>query len=96
MVANWIGKEPSLTELVLTGCSFLGPVAKRFGNFTSLNTLHLQGNPIEGPVPSLQFQPNQTSLWIEDVNIGSDIRELVGKLANETLEKLQEKGVSLL
>ncbi|KAJ4775634.1 LRR receptor-like serine/threonine-protein kinase GSO1 [Rhynchospora pubera] len=88
-IPDWIGNLTKITELLLWNCSFVGPIPSQLDNLASLETLVLSNNNLEGPMPPLHNLRNLTQLWIGDVNIGQDIREVMSKLSNDTLDKLQ-------
>ncbi|KAJ4783120.1 LRR receptor-like serine/threonine-protein kinase GSO1 [Rhynchospora pubera] len=88
-IPDWIGKLTKLTTLQLASCSFVGPIPNQLDNLSLLKTLDLSGNNLEGPMPPLHNLRNLTQLSINDVNIGQDIREVMSKLSNDTLDKLQ-------
>ncbi|KAJ4789665.1 Receptor-like protein kinase HAIKU2 [Rhynchospora pubera] len=88
-IADWIGKLTTLTRLELWSCSFVGQIPSQLDNLTSLNTLYLGEDYLEGPMPQLHNLKNLTKLDIWDVNIGEDIRVVVNKLASDTLDKLE-------
>ncbi|KAJ1691393.1 hypothetical protein LUZ63_015548 [Rhynchospora breviuscula] len=88
-IPNWIGKLTTLTTLELLFCSFVGQIPSQLNNLTSLNTLMLLEDYLEGPMPSLHNLKNLTELIIWGVSIREDIRVVVNRLANDTLDKLE-------
>ncbi|KAJ1692349.1 hypothetical protein LUZ63_009047 [Rhynchospora breviuscula] len=88
-IPDWIGNLTKITKLELWDCSFVGPIPDQLDNLTSLEILDLSSNNMEGPIPPLHNLKNLTQLWINEVNIGEDIREVMSKLSNDTLDKLE-------
>ncbi|KAJ3703977.1 hypothetical protein LUZ61_007682 [Rhynchospora tenuis] len=88
-IPDWIVKLTTLTTLELWSCSFIGQIPSQLDNLTLLNELILSYNYLEGPMPSLHNLKNLTALSISDLIIGEDIRVVVNKLANDTLDKLE-------
>ncbi|KAJ4782766.1 LRR receptor-like serine/threonine-protein kinase GSO1 [Rhynchospora pubera] len=88
-IPDWIGQLTTLTTLELLSCSFVGQIPSQLDNLTSLNFLALGEHYLKGPMPSLHNLKNLTELYIWNVNIGEDIRMVVNKLPNDTLDKLE-------
>ncbi|KAJ4782459.1 Receptor-like protein 12 [Rhynchospora pubera] len=88
-IPNWIGKLTTLTTLELLFCSFVGQIPNQLNNLTSLSTLMLLEDYLEGPMPPLHNLKNLTELIIWGVSIREDIRVVVNRLANDTLDKLE-------